>query len=85
MLGEIFSYEITARGNFIDVVISQDGQTIGEVTIDQTESGYEIAAEYYYFKAGNYHVNNTADEDEFAEVTIYQLENAHEGYEFSQP
>ena len=82
LLGELFTYEIIARGNFIDVVISQDGQVIGEVTIDQTNSGYDIANDYLYFKAGNYHVNNTADVEEFSEVTIYELENSHEGYDF---
>lgn len=85
LLGELFTYEIIARGNFIDVIISQDGVELGRTTVDQTESGYDIAADYMYFKAGNYHVNNTADVDEFAEVTIYELLNAHEGYAFSQP
>ena len=82
LLGEIFTYEITARGNFIDVIISQDGEVVGQTTIDQTNSGYDIAADYMYFKAGNYHVNNTANPDEFAEVTLYELENSHEGYDF---
>ncbi|MEP6343990.1 MAG: polysaccharide lyase family 7 protein [Maricaulaceae bacterium] len=82
LLGEIFTYEITARGNFIDVVIIQDDVVVGEVTIDQSNSGYDIAADYMYFKAGNYHVNSTADPDEFAEVTLYELENTHEGYDF---
>jgi len=35
-----------------------------------------------YFKAGVYHVNNTADPSEFAEATIYELENSHIGYDF---
>ena len=82
LLGEIFTYEIVARGNFIDVIISQDGVVLGEVTIDQSNSGYDIGAEYLYFKAGNYHVNSTADPSEFAEVTLYELENSHEGYDF---
>lgn len=82
LLGEIFTYEIIARGNFIDVVIIQNGEIVGQTTIDQTRSGYDIAADYMYFKAGNYHVNNTADPSEFAEVTIYELENSHDGYDF---
>lgn len=82
LLGELFTYEIIARGNFIDVVITQEGEEIGRTTIDQTESGYDIANDYMYFKAGNYHVNNTADVDEYAEVTLYELENSHEGYPF---
>ncbi len=82
LLGELFTYEIVARGNFIDVVISQNGQVIGETTIDQSDSGYDVANDYMYFKAGNYHVNNTADVEEFSEVTLYELENSHEGYDF---
>ena len=82
LLGEIFTYEIVTRGNFIDVIISQDGVVLGEVTIDQSNSGYDIGAEYLYFKAGNYHVNSTANPSEFAEVTLYELENSHEGYDF---
>ncbi len=82
LLGEIFTYEIVARGNFIDVFITQNGVVVGQTTIDQTDSGYNIAGDYMYFKAGNYHVNNTADVDEFAEVTLYELENSHEGYDF---
>ena len=81
LLGEIFTYEITARGNFIDVVILQDDVVLGEVTIDQSNSGYDIGAEYLYFKAGNYHVNSTADPEEFAEVTLYELENTHNNYD----
>ena len=84
LLGEIFTYEITARGNFIDVDIIQNGEIVGQTTIDQSRSGYDIAADYMYFKAGVYHVNDTADPSEFAEATIYELENSHEGYEFSE-
>ena len=82
MLGEIFTYQIIARGNFIDVIITQDGEVLGELTIDQTESGYDIDTDFMYFKAGNYHVNNTADVDEYAELTIYELQNMHEGFDF---
>lgn len=82
LLGEIFTYQIIARGNFIDVIITQDGEVLGELTIDQTESGYDIDTDFMYFKAGNYHVNNTADVDEYAELTIYELQNMHEGFDF---
>jgi len=81
LLGEIFTYEIVARGNFIDVIIIQNDEILAQTTIDQSQSGYDIAADYMYFKAGNYHVNDTADESEFAEVTLYELVNLHEGYE----
>jgi len=82
LLGELFTYQIIARGNAIDVIISQEGVEVGRTTVDQSNSGFDVAAEYLYFKAGNYHVNNTADEDEYAELTIYELENSHEGYDF---
>ena len=39
-----------------------------------------LALNILYFKAGNYHVNSTANPSEFAEVTLYELENSHEGY-----
>jgi len=42
--------EIVARGNFIDVIISQDGVILGEITIDQSNSGYDIGAEIYISK-----------------------------------
>ena len=82
LLGEIFTYEIRAIGNTIEVDIIQDGEIIASTSIDQSQSGYDIAADYMYFKAGNYHVNSTADPSEYAEVTIYELENSHEGYDF---
>ena len=52
LLGELFTYEIVARGNFIDVIISQDGVVLGEVTFDQSNSGYDIGAEYFIFQSG---------------------------------
>jgi len=82
LLGEIFTYQIIARGNAIDVIITQDGEVIGQTTIDQTDSGYDIEEDFMYFKAGNYHVNNTADVEEYAALTIYELQNMHEGYDF---
>jgi len=84
LLGELFTYEIVAEGNIITTTIYQDGVNLGEAVVDMDalDSGYDIAAEYMYFKAGNYHVNSTADPSEFAEVTIYELENSHDGYDF---
>lgn len=82
LLDEIFTYEIITRGNLLDVIISQNGQVRGEQTIDMTNSDYDVDDDFMYFKAGAYHVNNSADEDEYAQVTIYELENSHEGYDF---
>ena len=84
MLGELFTYEIVAEGNIITTTIYQDGVNLGEAVVDMDalDSGYDIAAEYMYFKVGNYHVNSTANASEFAEVTIYEFENSHDGYDF---
>ena len=81
-LGEIFSYEIRAEGNFLFVTITQDGVERGSTEIDMTGSGYDVDDDFMYFKVGAYHVNNSADDGEFAQVTIYELENTHEGYPF---
>ena len=84
LLGEIFTYEIIARGNFLDIIILQDDVVLAEQTIDMTNSGYDVDDDFMYFKAGNYHVNNTAEPEEYSEVTIYELRNSHEGYAFSE-
>lgn len=84
MLDEIFTYEIIARGNFLDVVILQEDTILAEQTIDMTNSGYDVEDDFMYFKAGVYHVNDTADPEEYAQVTIYELKNSHEGYAFSE-
>ena len=79
-LNEQFSYIIAARGNELDVEILQNGAMIAETTIDMSGSGYDVANDFMYFKAGVYHVNNDADADQAAQVTFYQLENNHDGY-----
>jgi len=84
LLDEVFTYEIIARGNFLDVKILQEEDLLAEQTIDMTQSGYDVSDDFMYFKAGVYHVNDTADTDEFAQVTIYELRNSHEGYDFSE-
>ncbi len=84
LLDEVFTYEIIARGNFLDIIISQDEEVLAEQTIDMTQSGYDVEDDFMYFKAGNYHVNNTADPEEYSQVTIYELRNSHEGYAFSE-
>lgn len=80
-LGEIFSYEIEARGNQLHVSIIQDGQVRAEQTIDMSDSGYDVANEYMYFKAGVYNQNSTGEADDFAQATFYTLEASHEVYD----
>ena len=77
MLGEIFTYEIEAMGNFLDVTILQGNTVLAEQKIDMTNSGYDVDNDFMYFKAGVYHVNDSAHEDEFAQITIYELDNTH--------
>ncbi len=82
MLDQIFSYKIDVNGNILDVEIVKDGIVIGTTQIDMTGSGYDVADDYMYFKAGLYHVNNSADLGDDAQVTIYELDNKHDGYPF---
>lgn len=82
-LDERFTYEIVANGNLLTVSIFNDaGNPVGFTDIDMSASGYDVLNDFMYFKAGAYHVNNTADADEFAQVTIYELTNTHNGYPF---
>ena len=79
-LDEKFSYEIDARGNFLDVTIRVGDEVRSRKTIDMTDSGYDIEKNYMYFKAGVYNQNNTGDPDDYAQATFYELENSHDGY-----
>ena len=82
-LDEKFTYEIIAIGNLLTVMIYNDASVlVGMRDIDISASGYDILNDFMYFKAGAYHVNNTADVSEFAQVTFYELTNTHYGYPF---
>jgi poly(beta-D-mannuronate) lyase len=82
-LDELWSYEILAQGNQLQVTIRRGdlyGAVIGTANIDMSASGYDIAQEFMYFKAGAYNQNNTSDgglADDFSQVTFYQLEASH--------
>lgn len=76
-LNEKFSYKIDAQGNFLYVTISQDGIVRAETTIDMTGSGYDVADEYMYFKAGVYNQNKTGDADDYVQATFYRLKATH--------
>ncbi|MEO1235039.1 MAG: polysaccharide lyase family 7 protein, partial [Myxococcota bacterium] len=77
-LDEKFSYEIRVRGNTLTVRIFQGEDTKGEVTVDMSDSGYDVANDYMYFKAGVYNQNNTGDDDDYTQATFYELETHHE-------
>ena len=82
-LDEIWSYEILAVGNQLTVTIrlgDLNGSVLGVADIDMSQSGYDIANEFVYFKAGAYNQNNTSDGGlaaDFAQVTFYRLEASH--------
>ena len=76
-LGEKFSYGIEARGNFLHVSISKDGESRAEQTIDMSNSGYDVYNDYMYFKAGVYNQNDTGEADDFAQATFYELQASH--------
>ena len=56
------------------------GEVLGTANIDMSASGYDIAQEFMYFKAGAYNQNNTSDggiADDYSQVTFYQLVASH--------
>lgn len=88
-LGEIFSYEIIQQGPRIDVIIRRgdlSGPIIGHQFVDMNEenSGYDIAQEWMYFKAGAYSQNNTGESGDangvgtdYERITFFSLSNTH--------
>lgn len=82
-LDEIWSYEIIAVGNQLTVIIRNgdlDGVELDRAIIDMTTSGYDVADDFMYFKAGAYNQNldqDGGDPEDFAQVTFYALENTH--------
>ena len=76
-LNEKFSYKIKVVGNSMYVTISRQGKENIEKIIDMKKSGYDKSGVYQYFKAGIYNNNNTADKEDYAQVTFYNLEISH--------
>lgn len=81
-LNETFSYEIKAVGNLLTVTISQKDKVLAQKTVDMSASGYDVANDYMYFKAGVYNQNKSGDPDDYVQATFYELENSHAGYDF---
>lgn len=81
-LDEKFSYEIRAEGNLLMVTISQNDKVLVQKTIDMSASGYDVANDYMYFKAGVYNQNRSGDPEDYVQATFYELENIHAGYDF---
>jgi len=80
-LNEKFTYKIDAKGNSLHVTITKLGQVLAETTIDMTNSGYDIADDYMYFKAGVYNQNNSGDDDDYVQATFYDLKVSHDKYQ----
>lgn len=76
-LNEKFSYRIDAQGNSLFVTISKDNTVIAETTIDMENSGYDVADDYMYFKAGVYNQNKTGEPDDYVKATFYRLRASH--------
>lgn len=81
-LNEKFSYKIIVSGNLLKVIISQDGKELGKAHIDMSNSGYDVADDYMYFKAGVYNQNNSGKDNDYVQATFYELKNSHKGYEY---
>lgn len=82
-IDELWSYEVVVVGNQLTVTIRSGdlaGPVIGTETIDMTSSGYDVADDFMYFKAGAYNQNNTTDggiASEFVQATFYALDVTH--------
>jgi len=76
-LDEKFSYEIEVVGNALTITISQNDKIRVQQTIDMSESGYDVANDYMYFKAGVYNQNKSGDPEDYVQATFYELENSH--------
>lgn len=76
-LDEKFSYRIKVVGDILTVTIIRVGKPEVVKVIDMVNSGFNVGGQYMYFKAGVYHVNNTGNDEDYAQVTFYALEKSH--------
>ncbi|TYK65747.1 polysaccharide lyase family 7 protein [Colwellia echini] len=88
-LDEKFSYEINVKGNILSVSILRTGKPTITKTISMNGSGFDVADDYMYFKAGIYMADKLAEDvsayssssnrpDEYAQATFYALEVTHD-------
>jgi len=63
-----------------DITIGQGDVVRATESFDMADSGYDIANDYMYFKAGVYNQNDTGDADDFVQATFYKLEASHDEY-----
>ncbi|KGL61775.1 polysaccharide lyase family 7 protein [Polaribacter sp. Hel1_85] len=76
-LDEKFSYTIKVVGDILTVTILREDKDDIVNTINMVNSGFNVSGQYMYFKAGVYHVNNSGDDNDYAQVTFYALEKSH--------
>ncbi len=76
-LNEKFSYRIKVVGDILTVIIMREGKDNVIKTVNMANSGFNVGGQYMYFKAGLYHLNNSGDADDYAQVTFYALEKSH--------
>jgi Alginate lyase/Viral BACON domain len=76
-LDEVFSYTIKVVGDILTVTIIREGKEDVVSTVDMVNSGFNAGGQYMYFKAGLYHVNNSGNDDDFAQATFYALDKSH--------
>lgn len=76
-LDEVFSYRIKVVGDILTVTIIREGKDDVVSTLDMVNSGFNVGGQYMYFKAGVYHVNNSGNDDDYAQATFYALEKSH--------
>ena len=81
-LDEKFSYGIRVEGNLLKVTISQKDKVLAQKSVDMSASGYGVANDYMYFKAGVYNQNKSGDSEDYVQATFYELENSHKGYDY---
>ncbi|MCF2949550.1 polysaccharide lyase family 7 protein [Paraglaciecola aquimarina] len=83
-LDEKFSYRINVTANLLTVTIIREGKGDVVAEYDMTGSLFDEDGQYQYFKVGVYHLNNSSDEDEYAQATFYEIRNSHLGYAKSE-
>ena len=76
-LNEKFSYKIKVIKNDMWVTLSREDKPDILKHVDMRKSGFDEGGQYQYFKAGLYHLNNTGEPDDYAQVTFYKLDVVH--------
>ena len=79
-LNEKFSYEVIVAGDVLSVKIIRPNKPVAHKVISMSSSGYNVAGEYMYFKAGVYNQNKTGKDNDYVQATFYKLINEHKAY-----